>query len=113
MKWRDLLRLPEYISDLETTSIALRTKVVSQHESIEKMQEQFRLMQDEVNLLKKSQTTVPVENEISKEGPEEVDLTAQDDYRVPMMDGMNLQFEGEDKVIPLTIYGPNSNQTAI
>lgn len=106
MRWKHLFDLPRYISDLEITIISLKNSRNVQRDITDKLKDQFRLMQDEINLLKKSVTTMPIKNDIEMEEPEEIDLVADQNYRIPMMKGISMQFEGEEKSIPLDIYGP-------
>lgn len=109
MQWRDILRLPSYISDLEITTKALKAASSNHREEIDKLNKELSLLTDEIGNMK-GRVPIGEKNEISETGPDEVDLTGDEDYRIPMMNGMKLQFEGEDKTIPLNIYGSGSKQ---
>ncbi|SRR5258708_5001453 len=118
MKFINIFTLPQYISRLEKTLFIIEEKSIGQGnlninliKKIEDLEKKNAYLEGQVASLSKYFFSAPDKNSIEEEGPEEIEVD--ENFRVPIVDGIKIKFEGEDDKAArkLNVYGPGKVQT--
>lgn len=114
MRWYHFFFPYSYIKHLEKRIDLLGEEsdefIIDFNSRLSDIEQQVTLYKEEIEILKKYAYPIGEKNEIEQADDDFVDVT--EDYRIPIVDGINVMQEGQDptQASPMKIYGPGSVQ---